>query len=309
MKRKRINQYAIAIVLLTVSLLSFTPARADQKLSQTGTIVIDLAGQATPMQNGTGPSGLATLSLIGIVQEDGDGGMKIQNLTGTLQIGSANYSISTGHGDSNKRGEFVILGETSSGELILHGTIQDNRTVTVDSPPSRLSSLAYLALSGNMTMNNARSGSVMSVSASQNVTSASMIENRTSVGTSANVTSEVTQYTSSSLSASENVTAQTMVSTANATENAAIIGDNSTTITHLNNQTISNALPEQTNVTVTTTKLSNQTITVYVTQTAPNYTITYPTTSTVANVTITQISITTVANVTVTVTNSTKSGP
>ena len=271
--------------------------------SATATVAINLSGQATPVENANGTTTPAMLNLIGTVERNGNGELKLQNLTGSLQIGSANYSISTGHGDSNKQGEFVIFGETSAGELILHGTIQNNSTVTVDSPSSRLSSLAYLALSGSMTVNNTGSGSAMTMSSSQNVTSTSEIENKTSIITSANATSEITQqYGSSSPLATANVTSQ--FSTTNATENAALTGD-STMITHLNNQTTSNAL--QTNVTVTTTQPSNQTITVYVTQTVANSTVTHVTT--VPNATITQTSVTTVANVTVTVTNSTTSGP
>ena len=273
--------------------------------SATATVAINLSGQATPVENANGTTTPAMLNLIGTVERNGNGELKLQNLTGSLQIGSANYSISTGHGDSNKQGEFVIFGETSAGELILHGTIQNNSTVTVDSPSSRLSSLAYLALSGSMTVNNTGSGSAMTMSSSQNVTSTSQIENKTSIITSANATSEITQqYGSSSPLATANVTSQ--FSTTNATENAALTGD-STMITHLNNQTTSNALPEQTNVTVTTTQPSNQTITVYVTQTVANSTVTHVTT--VPNATITQTSVTTVANVTVTVTNSTTLGP
>lgn len=300
------RQYTVAVLLLFVSLFSLSPTltRADQQ-SQTGTASIDLSGQAMPFDSGNGTATPVMLSLAGIVQGIGNGEIKMQNLTGSLQIGSANYSISTGHGDSNKQGEFVIFGETSAGELILHGTIQNNSTVTVDSPSSRLSSLAYLALSGSMTVNNTGSGSAMTMSSSQNVTSTSEIENKTSIITSANATSEITQqYGSSSPLATANVTSQ--FSTTNATENAALTGD-STMITHLNNQTTSNALPEQTNVTVTTTQPSNQTITVYVTQTVANSTVTHVTT--VPNATITQTSVTTVANVTVTVTNSTTSGP
>ena len=303
MKIQLTDEYAIIILLLTVSLLSFAPVHADQV--QTGTVVFHLTGQAASVDNATGLSGSTTLDLAGNLQGDGNGGLVIQNLTGNLQVGSENYTITTGHGDSNKRGEFVIFGETGSGELILHGTIQNNQTVIVDSPPSRLSSLAYLALSGSMTVSSSVNDSLMSVSvsASDNNTSSS-VGNTTSVGT--NATSEITLYGSTS-AAMTNVTSLTEVSPSNVTENAPVTGINGTTVTVLSNETVSNALPGPTAFTVTTTQLGNQTITVYVTQTVANSTLT--TTSTEANATITQTTITTVANTTVTVTNSTNSAP
>lgn len=303
MKSKRIHQYAFVLVLLAVSLFSLTPARADQSQNQAGTVIIHLTGQATSMDNATGASGSATLDLAGGIHNDGNGGLLIQNLTGSLQIGSANYTISTGHGESNRLGRFVILGESSSGELILHGTIQNNSTMTTDSPPSRLSSLAYLALSGSMSVNNTGSDSAVNVELSQNATST--IENSTNMNTSANSTSEITQYESFTSSIA-NATSQTEISTNNTTSTLTESIVNSTSL----NQTVSNALPEQNNITITTTQLNNQTITVYVTNTVANYTITQATTTTVANITITQSSPSiTVSNTTVIVTNSTTSGP
>ena len=272
--------------------------------STTATLAINLSGQATPVENANGTATPAMLNLIGTVERESNGEQKLQNLTGFLQIGAANYSISTGHGDSNKHGEFVIFGETSSGELVLHGTIQNNSTMTVDSSSSRLSSLAYLALSGTMAVNNTETGSAMTISSSQNVTSTSEIENKTSTTTSANTTSKVSQQSVSSNSlVTANVTSQFST---NATENAVLTGD-STMITSLNNQTTANALLEQTSITATTTQPGNQTITVYVTQTVANSTVTHVTNA--PNATITQTSVTTVANVTVTVTNSTTSWP
>lgn len=302
MKRQLVNEYAIIMLLLTVSLLSFASVHADQ--GQTGTAVFHLTGQAAPFDNATGPSGSATLDLVGNVQGDGTGGLIIQNLTGNLQVGSENYTITTGHGDSNKRGEFVIFGETGSGQLILHGTIQNNQTVIVDSPPSRLSSLAYLSLSGSMSLDSVND-SITSMNVGQNSTS-SIVENYTSVST--NGTSEATQFESSSSSSlTANITSLTEDSATSVIANQSLTGVNSTTVTELSNETVSNVLPGPTAFTITTTQLGNQTITVYVTQTVANSTLT--TTSTAANATITQTTVTTVANTTVTVTNSTNSAP
>jgi hypothetical protein len=302
MKSKRIHQYAFVLALLAVSLFSPTPARADQAQNQVGTVVIHLTGQATSMDNATGPSGSATLDLAGGVHNDGNGGLLIQNLTGILQIGSANYTISTGHGESNRLGRFVILGESSSGELILHGTIQNNSTMTTDSPPSRLSSLAYLALSGSMSVNNTGNDSGVNVELSQNATST--IENSTNSNISANSTSEITQY-GSITSSIANATSQTEISTNTTTSALTKSIVNSTSL----NQTVSNAMPEQNSITITTTQLNNQTITVYVTNTVANYTITQATTTTVANITTQSSSSIIVSNSTVIVTNSTTSRP
>jgi hypothetical protein len=305
MNRHLTDESAIMILLLTVSLLSFVPVRADQ--GQAGTVVFHLTGQATPFDNATtSPSGSATLDLVGNLQVDGNGGLAFQNLTGNLQVNSENYTITTGHGDSNKRGEFVIFGETGSGELILHGIIQNNQTVTVDSPPSRISSLAYLSLSGSMSLDYSTNESLMStsVSAGQNISS-SIANSDTSF--TMNGTSEATQLESTS-SVTANTTSLAEAASTSVIANQSLTGiNNSTTVTELSNETVSNALPGPTAFTVTTTQLGNQTVTIFVTQTVANSTLT--TTSTVANATITQITVTTVANTTVIVTNSTNSPP
>jgi hypothetical protein len=235
-----------------------------------------------------GSLGLAILDLAGGGLGDGEGGLMIQNLTGNLQIGSANYSIFTGDGKSDRLGELVMMGESSSGELVLHGTIQHNSTVTADAPLSRLSTLAYLALSGSMTLGDTASGSVMNGELTQNV--ASTVEN-TSVTSSVNSTS-LTQPSSSIA----NFTSQTEVSTENTTLSVS-------NITSLGQTVPSAALSEQKN---STTQFNNQTITVHVTSTVANSTISETTTTTVADTTITQFSSVTVT--TIIVTNSTNSG-
>src|SRR5208337_2629854 len=125
MKRK-LSHHARVLTLLAVSLFSITPAHADQIQGQIGTVVFRLTGQANSMNTPVGAVGSATLDLTGETHGDGEGGLVIGNLTGSLQIGSANYSIFTGNGTSNRLGEFAIFGQSSSGELVLHGIIQHN---------------------------------------------------------------------------------------------------------------------------------------------------------------------------------------
>jgi len=290
MKRK-LSHHALVLTLLAVSLFSITPAHADQIQGQIGTVVFRLTGQANSMNTPVGAVGSATLDLTGETHGDGEGGLVIGNLTGSLQIGSVNYSIFTGNGTSNRLGEFAIFGQSSSGELVLHGIIQHNSTVTTDAPPSRLSSIAYLALSGSMTLNISGNTSIMNVEATQNVTGTA--ENRSSTETSVNSTQY--EYTSSSIS---NFTSKSEVSNEIATQSTS----NTTSL----NQTVSYALPGQSN---TITQFNSQTITVYTSETVANSTITQTVTTTVANTTITQISSVTISNTTIIVTNSTNSSP
>jgi len=219
----------------------------------------------------------------------------IQNLTGDLQIGSLNYSIFAGDGKTDTLGNFMMLGESSSGELVLEGIVQHNSTVTTDATLSRLSSLAYLALSGSMMLTNLGSGSVVSGELNQNVTST--LENMRSVNPTANSTS-LTQFEFSSSVA--NFTTQTQT-----TENATLSTSNSTSF---GQAAPSATLPQQNYTTMTATQLNNHTITVYVSNAVANSTITQTTTTTVADTTVTQVISITVSNTTVIVTNSTSSG-
>jgi len=286
MARKRSDRYVIVMVLLAVSALSLSPAIAEQIQSQVGTVIFHLTGQATSLNATLGSLGAATLDLIGGIRGDGEGGSVLGNLTGRLQIVSVNYTVSDGSGSSNRLGEFALYGRSSAGELVLHGLIQNNSTVTVDAPPSRLSSIAYLALSGTMTMNRSI-GSGLIVGLNQNVTSTNVGMNSTTV----------TKYEHPS-SSSGNFTSQTETTTENATLNPS------------NSTTVSYALPGQNNTTITLTRLNNQSVTVLVTGTVANSTITQTTTTTVAETTITQISSAPAAyNTTVIVTNSTQSAP
>jgi len=289
--KKAVDRYAFALVLLAAGLLWLAPARADQAQPQLGTVIFRLAGRATSM-NSTSSLGLATLDLTGGGLGDGQGGLMIQNLSGTLQIGFANYSIFTGDGKSDMLGNLMMLGESTSGELVLQGMIQHNSTVTTDATVSRLASLAYLALSGSMQLAEMPSGSATIGELTQNVVGT--VGNVTSTSPSANSTT-VTQSASSSLSSEGNFTVQTEFSSENISSesNATSYGQIGPTL----------ALPQQ-NI---ATQFGNHTITVYVSSTVANTTITETTTTTVAGTTTTVISFVTSSNRTVIVTNSTTS--
>ena len=289
--KKAVDRYAFALVLLAAGLLWLAPARADQAQPQLGTVIFRLAGRATSM-NSTSSLGLATLDLTGGGLGDGQGGLMIQNLSGTLQIGFANYSIFTGDGKSDMLGNLMMLGESTSGELVLQGMIQHNSTVTTDATVSRLASLAYLALSGSMQLAEMPSGSATIGELTQKVVGT--VGNVTSTSPSVNSTT-VTQSASSSLSSEGNFTVQTEFSSENISSesNATSYGQIGPTL----------ALPQQ-NI---TTQFGNHTITVYVSSTVANTTITETTTTTVAGTTTTVISFVTSSNRTVIVTNSTTS--
>jgi len=179
MRRKELDPYAFVLVLLVASLFSLTPVLADQNQNQVGTVVFHLTGQATSMNATVGSLGSAILDLAGGCLGDGQGGLMIQNLTGNLEIGSTNYPIFTGDAKSDNLGEFTMMGESASGELVLQGIIQHNSTVTTDAPPSRLSTLAYLALSGSMTPGHMTSESVTIEELSPNNVTATAFNNQT----------------------------------------------------------------------------------------------------------------------------------
>jgi len=294
MKSKKSARRTLLFALITVCLLSVMPAHAAQNQVQVGTVSFHLTGQANSM-NGTATSlGSAALDLVGGVLADGQGGLVMANVTGNLQIGSVNYSIHAGNGTSNRLGEFAFFGQSNPGELILHGTVQHNTTVTTEAPPSRLSSIAYLALSGSLTLSLSTNMSLVDSQSSPNSTST--VEN--SMTTEVGVNSTQFQSSSSSIL---NFTFQSDMSTENVTQ----IASNTTIVS----QTVTYALPGQSNTTIVPTRLGNQTVTVYISTSVADSTITQTTTTTIANTTVTQFSQVTVSDTTVIVTNSTTSSP
>ena len=221
------HQHLSALLILVVSVLALTPtlAHADQP-SQIQRIAIDVTGEATAI--GTGPSGATTLNLTAAAYKNSNQWLMIQNTTGFLQIGSANFAITGGHGSVSKAGAIAIFADTPFGQLILQGTTSGN-SVTFQMP-SQLSSASYLALSGTIgpatqqtanvatipasTVENTTSSATIHVNATQqiNVTSTSsstpMLQNTTteaanaSSTVNANSTVQVLNTTQSSINAS-----------------------------------------------------------------------------------------------------------
>ncbi len=150
-------KYAVVLLLLLASLFSLLPtiALADQQ-SQLGTTTISLTGQAIPFDTGNGTATSVTLNLAGEVQRTGDSEFSIQNLTGPLQIGSLSYTVFNGQGNATQDGVISIVATTSSNvddhQLVLDGTIQGN-TLTFPAPSCRLTTQFFLALNGDITMN------------------------------------------------------------------------------------------------------------------------------------------------------------
>jgi hypothetical protein len=262
--------------------------------SQAGIVVISVSGTATPINNGL--SGSVNLNLTGAGSKGTNQDLQIQNITGSLNIGSTNLTVSNGHGSVNAYGEIAIFANTSlaGNELFLHGMIQGNNVAFV-SPQSRLSALSLLTLSGNISVNGVE------------VYSANLSTIRNSTITAANVTSSVLALQiSNSPTLQGNVTVQTVsvatstastsVSNRTASEALAVTVSNTAT-SAVTNETAAPKAPPPQNVAVTVTQFDNQTISV--THTVANVTITYTTTTTVASMTITQ------ANTTTTTSNST----
>lgn len=292
MKMSLKKQHAVAAFLLAISLLALIPqlTLADQQpQNPTSTLTVTLSGTATSMNNG--PSGPTNLNLAGVGSKDANQDLQIQNMTGSLSIGSANFTVSDGHGSATSHGAIALFANVSPNatQLFLHGTMQGNN-VTFNAPESHLSSISLLTLSGSINMNGtARTSS-----------GANTIANSTTVDTPQSSVIALQTNTSATLSA--NVTKQspaiansTTTSASNSTEIAAIqVGtSNTTTMSQQTNKTTTHDPSPSQNVTVTVTQSNNQTISV--TQTVASVTVTQTVTTTVANVTITQTNATTTA--------------
>ncbi len=300
-------QLTLALTILIVSLLSLQPGLllAVQR-SQQGTISINAAGQATPIDH-KATGGSATLSLSGNVQTKGSDPLKITGLTGSLQIGSQNYPVFNGQGEANNKGTIEINakanGKGNHGnnqyELVLHGSMQGN-SLTFSSPQSKFASMFFLSLSGqtSIILNTSSSTSSSSTTSSSSSSSSS-----SSTASAPTVTQTVTETTTETVN---NVTTTTLFSKATTTVSGNVTVtqtvNNGTTTTVTNNQTVSETVTQPPNVTVTTTHFNNQTVTITVTSTGANSTITETVTTTATNSTITETTTTTIANTTITIT-------
>jgi len=263
------HRNALAILLVTVSLIALAPTFISaSKPNQVGAIQINATGQATPLNKGKGTSSSATLSLTGSALTEGNGQLKLQDLSGLLQIGSTNYAVSNGQGDVNNKGTVEINAKTNGGnnknELVLHGSLQGSN-IMFDSHESKLSSMFFLALSGQ-------------ASITQSATSGSSTGENENEGATTTVTHNITVTQTNVVTSTQN---NTIVQNVTQTVN------NTITKTETLNQTITQTLTIPTNVTVTTTELLNQTITVTQTQTTNATTTETVTITTTSNSTTT----------------------
>jgi hypothetical protein len=267
------RQLAIATLLIAVSILALQPSTILATPNPQSTMSLNASGQAFPIGNGRnkGTQSSATLTMAGNAGFDGNQ-LEMSGLSGILQIGPTSYSLTGGQGEGNKNGELEIQTKSADGkdnlELVLHGNLQGNN-VAFTQPQSKLASLFFLSLSGQITVNPSSSTSISS-----------------SGSTSQGQTVTVTQ--------TNTVTQQQNVTT---TKTQAVTKNNTATMTIFQNLTTTVTQPAIITATLTVTKPQNVTITV--TQTGTNSTITR-TVTTVSNSTITQI-VTVTRNVTVTV--------
>ena len=141
-------------MLLSASVLALYPTITLEK-PQRGSALVSVKADGKAFQNRKGKASRtfssATMTLYGSVQLKGDGTLELDDLAGSLQIGLANYTITSGKGEVNKKGTIEINAKTSDAgrtlELKLHGSNQSD-SVTFDSKGSKLSSLYFLSLTG-----------------------------------------------------------------------------------------------------------------------------------------------------------------
>ena len=228
-----------------------------------GTITINATGQATPLNKGKGSPSAATLSLNGTAFEQGNGALSLDHLHGSLVVGSTNYTILDGQGEVNKNGDAQINAQVNDGkhrnwywnELDLHGSIQGTNA-TFNSPESKLSSLYFLSLTGQVGL------TLKTVTFSPK--NPHNEENETSTSRKNHHGEEENETTTVTLTVNN-------------------------TLTETQNNTVTQTVTVPQNITVTLTLSSNRTIISTQTQTVANTTITnfVTTTTTVANTTIT----------------------
>jgi len=331
-------KYAVVLLLLFASLFSLMPTvtLADQQ-SQLGTTTISLSGQAIPFDtgNGTGPPTSATLNLAGEVQRIGDSEFNIQNLTGSLQIGSLSYTVLNGQGDANQDGVIWIIANTSSNvddhQLVLNGNLQGN-ALTFPAPSCRLTTQFFLALNGDITMNDEQGSSMIgNATMNSNVSNASYtpLANTTLTQNSTIPENMITSSVNNNIeatNATQTLNNMTLIQFTNQATSFIVnttLAHNSTTLQNLivssvnynNVTTVAIQTPNNNETTVaiqalnnvTTSQLTNQSsaplaqvVTVTVTQPEFNQTITVSVTQTLANSTITQTVTGMESNVTIT---------
>jgi hypothetical protein len=174
---------AIAALLIAVSVLSLQPGITLAAPNSGSTAIsMNAFGQAVPIGGGEnkGSQTNATLTLLGNCRHVGNQ-LKFTTISGTLQVGSTSYSLSGGQGESNANGELEIRAKSSRNkgnlELVLHGYLQGNN-VTFTQPQSKLASLFFLSLAGQLDDSTDNTNS----------TTTNMTQNQTTTMTQGNMT-------------------------------------------------------------------------------------------------------------------------
>jgi hypothetical protein len=233
----------LPLLLLAASVLAVYPAMTLEKPQQaSGAVTLDADGQAFINNNGkpknTNKALSATLTLSGSVRTEGNEELKLEGLSGTLSIGSTNYTITGGKGEVSKKGKVEINAKTGDAnrklELVLHGSIQ-GKNVLFNSPESKLSSLYFLSLKGEAaviigptsTTATSDGGKTATVTATQYNT----------------VTGTVTTTQENTVTTTETVNQTfTEIVTETVTETATVTGTNSTvTVTETLTTTVANS--------------------------------------------------------------------
>jgi hypothetical protein len=264
-------KFGLALMLLSASVLALYPTITLEKPQQGSALVsVKADGKAFQNQKGKASSTFssATLTLYGSVRLKGDGALELDDLAGSLQIGLANYTITSGSGEVNKKGTIEINAKTSDAskklELKLHGSNQGD-SVTFDSKESKLSSLYFLSLTGKAIV------TMPTTSTSTTWSNKDHNHNANKTGTWSDDDNHHTNKTGTVTVTQSNTITET--------------------VTQFQNQTLT--VTEMSTATVTEPR--NQTITETVTQT-----VTEPPST--ATVTLTETVTSTVANSTITVT-------
>ena len=332
MKAILTQQRLFAALFVTIAILSLTPAlaHADQQ-SQPQTIALDMNGQATAIGNGL--SGASTLKLSADAYTNSNQWLIIQNVTGSLQIGSTTIQITGGQGSVKTAGAAAIFADTNSGkgQLILIGTMNNN-TATFNSPESQLASTSYLSLSGTVnettgnvgtnpgnTNSNSTSLTTVPPNSTQTTNSSTTsstveLQNTTSMAT-ANVTSTTSATVTSSMMLTtiplnnSQITNSTIMASTVQLQNTTSIESGNITMTSTTDANVTSSTSLNTYTNSTATGSSN--IPPSAAQTPSNVTVTVTrylnqtvsVTQTVANVTISYTVTSTVANTTITQAN------
>jgi hypothetical protein len=239
---------------------------------QNGSALVSIKADGKAYQNQKGKASStfssAVLTLYGSVQLKASGALELNDLAGSLQIGLANYTITSGKGEVNKKGTIEINAKTSDTgkklELKLHGSTQGDN-VTFDSKESKLASLYFLSLKGQAIVTMPTTSTSMTESDDEHDHDHHYGNNTVTITQSNTVTETVTQFQNQTLTVTQTSTA---------------------TVTEPSNQTMTETVTQTITEPAST---STVTLTETVTSTIANSTITVTVPSTDTTLTTTQI--------------------